>query len=234
MKARVHRAILASLFGGGALIGQSPGTLVGSVVDQIETRIPGAHVGLIQSGKELFKVATDAGGVFKFESVAPGDYVIVAGAIGFDESKVDEGVDAGGTTFLRPIMLRVSPRPPCQASGPPTMTLTPLSIRRGEIDGSVVDSHFKPVRSVTIAISGQGRRYNSSTDSGGNFKLSGLAPGIYSLVASLKGHADFIVEVVSVMPGRRTKISPALEMSPCSDSSNCKPVRTVHLPTLCL
>ncbi len=236
MNSWLPAAVSMSLFGAGALVGQSLGTVTGTVVDHSEARIPGARAILNQAGREPLTTRTDAEGVFKIESVPPGDFAIVAGANRFLESQVTGTVDAGETKALPSIMLKVGPPPTCAPTylGPPDVTFKPGSIGEGEIDGSVVGARFRIVRGVKIVVSSQGQRYTASTDASGNFKLSGLPPGVYSLIASLGGYADFLIDAVSVAAGKRTKISPALEINPCSKSSTCKPVRAVHHPNLCL
>ena len=69
------------------------------------------------------------------------------------------------------------------AKAPPTATVFgKVTVRSGAIYGE-----GEPATAAAVEIQGQGRKRTSSTDREGNYSFSGLAPGSYSVKASLPG-----------------------------------------------
>ena len=77
----------------------------------------------------------------------------------------------------------------------------------GSVAGSVVDQTGLVLPGATVTLRGEGVPRTAYTDEQGNFELTGVAPGMYTLTASLAGFSDATVEDVTVSGG-------ALELPP--------------------
>ena len=88
------------------------------------------------------------------------------------------------------------------ALAPPT-----VFAQTGSVAGSVVDQTGLVLPGATVTLRGEGVPRTAYTDEQGNFELTGVAPGTYTLTASLAGFSDATVEDVTVSGG-------ALELPP--------------------
>ena len=77
----------------------------------------------------------------------------------------------------------------------------------GGVAGSVVDQTGLALPGATVTLRGDGVPRTAYTDAQGNFELSGVAPGTYTLTAALAGFSDATVGDVTVSGG-------ALELPP--------------------
>jgi hypothetical protein len=153
----------------------SAGELSGRVIDDDNRAIADAAVWLIGT-TSLFRASTDSRGRFVFPAVATGDYVVVAGKVGFYDGAYGKR-RANGL--------------PVPLSFVPGQALSDVQIelfRSGVITGSIVDEATEPVvgaRVVAIRrfFAGTEWRYaeagSALTDDEGVYRIYSLPPGEY-------------------------------------------------------
>ncbi len=74
----------------------------------------------------------------------------------------------------------------------------------GQIEGTVVDQDMQPLPGVSVSI--QGTTLGDVTDPQGNYAISSLEPGVYTVVASFVGFASEEVPNVMVSAGQTTTV----------------------------
>lgn len=101
---------------------------------------------------------------------------------------------------------------PLQGLAPMELQLVPIEIQTGQITGTVTDSTTgEPLPGVNVVI--VGTQQGAATDVQGNYTLSGLAPGSYTLQVSFIGYAPKTVPGVEVRDGETTRVDIALRPS---------------------
>jgi len=208
----------------------------GRVTDVTEAVIPGAVVVVKQFGHQIARGWTNGTGDFKIK-VEAGVYEVTVSAPGFQARTIPQvTVARGEEKVLPPIVLHVGPVPPCgPCLGAPTFRYGPSESGEGEIAGAVLDENGRYVSGVKIRIETYGRPSRTiKPDQKGQFRVTGLTPGTYSLRASARQHADFILKEIGVESGRRTRIEQTLRLDHCPRGAACKPGDKVELPCICL
>ena len=85
----------------------------------------------------------------------------------------------------------------------------------GNLYGRVTDDQGERLPGVTVTLSGPGSTQVQVTDAAGEFRFLSLAPGNYSIEASLEGFGTVIYEAVNIRIGRNTtvelQLNPAIE-----------------------
>ena len=162
--------------------------VAGTVREPDGAPVGGARVELRRPsplGREITSLTvTNADGSFRIETVAPGEYyarVSRAGFVGAYYSKDQQPVDSPGD------ILDIAPAA--------TIRLTFMLLRAGAISGRVIDPFGLPaVRAEVSAVAVRQRKGSSvfdewvpslPTDVDGSYRLGGLAPGEYRVVARL-------------------------------------------------
>lgn len=84
------------------------GTIVGKVVDQSGTNIPGAIVKLIRDGGSPTEVTTDEDGLFAFTHILPGPFHLTVSSPGLDSQEFSGSLKAGERFVTPVIMLSVA------------------------------------------------------------------------------------------------------------------------------
>jgi outer membrane receptor protein involved in Fe transport len=86
------------------------------------------------------------------------------------------------------------------------LSMLAVAQEKAKISGKVTDAATKePLPSVNVTI--EGTTYGAATDANGEYFIINLAPGTYTVVASMIGYSKVRVENVSVNTGRTTIIN---------------------------
>jgi Carboxypeptidase regulatory-like domain len=92
-----------------------------------------------------------------------------------------------------------------------------LAQATGDIAGRATDQTGGVLPGVSVEVRSTGGRWTAWTDGQGNYRLDGLAPGVYDLTASIINFATFSARGVIVRPGARTTVDPRLTLSVTAD-----------------
>src|SRR5687768_9037948 len=90
--------------------------------------------------------------------------------------------------------------------------------------GVVTDDAGAPVPDVTVAVTESGMESavrQVTTDSGGNYAIPYLKPGLYKLAVEQRGFQTFIAEGVLLVPGQARRLDARL---PAGPPANADPV----------
>jgi hypothetical protein len=83
----------------------------------------------------------------------------------------------------------------------------------GNIIGNVTDEQGGRLPGVTVTLSGMGAPISQTTDSRGEYRFVGLAPGKYTLVYDLQGFGKVTKSEVQVATGQNTVTGTTLRLS---------------------
>ncbi|MBS0646799.1 MAG: carboxypeptidase regulatory-like domain-containing protein, partial [Verrucomicrobia bacterium] len=136
--------------------------VTGKVVDSATgSQLVGASVTLLKNGSIVGSTVTNSSGVYSFSSVASGTYNVTATFLGY-QTTTNSVKTTGNKTF--------------------TVNFS-LSFILSNITGQVTDSktHLPIVGATISAIQNNLTILSTTTDSGGNYKLGSLNPGIYTV-----------------------------------------------------
>ncbi len=97
----------------------------------------------------------------------------------------------------------------CTSSQPPALNLTPA---RGSVEGIVVDSSGQALPGVTVTLAGRQGKRSVVTDQHGKFRIAGVAPDKYELLAELAGLGSRIYRIEVPSEGRAV----ALQLNPAA------------------
>lgn len=156
--------------------------------------ISGATVQALQGGAVKASTTSSGTGAYSFSSLPPGTYDVMASASGYgDLISTGVSVTAGNTTtqnFALPVA--------------------------GTISGTVTQSGGPtPIVGATArAYQGQDTVASATSDSNGNYTISGLGPGTYSVTASASGYSPQTTNNVSVTSGNTTQENFSLSNQP--------------------
>jgi hypothetical protein len=160
-------AILATAILAGSTMAQKLATIEGKVTNSVTGEpIPRAHVALRQNNGESLKnygALTDADGKFRIINVQAGEFVLDAERVGF--------IRNSGST------LKV-------ADGDSRAEQNLKLVPTGAITGRVLTPEGEPVEGVQVyAMGGESSQVEGSTDDEGRFRIAGLFPGRYRVLA---------------------------------------------------
>ncbi len=172
-------------------------------------------VAITITGATTWTAVTAANGSYKITDITPGNITLSAGKSGFSQINGAGTVQAGGTLIFSP-----------------SMSTTPPTATTGELKGTVVDSATGlPLSGAMIAASGAGI-YTASADASGNFSLSSMDAGSYTISVSSTGYGTRTY-TVTIIAGTATNLgSIALVMNATTgtvqgkvtDASNGAPI----------
>ncbi|WP_404354763.1 carboxypeptidase regulatory-like domain-containing protein [Cytobacillus firmus] len=149
-----------------AQLARLAGTLAGIVNNPALSPIPNALVAVYQNGVFITSVVTDENGAYMISGLSPGSYTVVISAENYAAQTVAAMITNGETTVLN-ITLLEDP---------------------GVLTGFVRDQNNNPITggNVTVQLStGSGIIIAAAaTDSNGQYIITGLAPGNYTVVAT--------------------------------------------------
>ena len=98
--------LLSVSFWATSLLAQTSGTILGHVSDTTGAVVPGVSITLTNTDNKVTQATqSDAGGVFRFASLGPGNYTVSATAKGFSTAQTEIVLNAGET---RDVPLTVS------------------------------------------------------------------------------------------------------------------------------
>jgi len=164
-----------------------PGTIVGRVLTTSGMALDSADVRIVELKGH---VAADAGGLFRFDSIKPGNYTVAARRLGYFPGARE--VVLGDVGVVVTIALS-----PISRSLPTVVT----SAARGGLSGIIGDTAFNIISGAQIDIVASGRR--AVSDSAGGFYIP-LPSGKHMVSIKREGYASKLISVtVPVDSGRR-------------------------------
>ncbi|MBD3316342.1 MAG: TonB-dependent receptor, partial [Chitinivibrionales bacterium] len=164
------------------------GSIAGTVTTDSSAAFEKAIVFIEELGNAT---VTDALGAFTLEDIPSGIYTVAAFAEGFDTTKVN-GIDVwAGEVAQVELHLREAVKP-LELAG------------QTAIAGLVVDAEKgQPLSGVTVTVKDD--RIKDVTDLDGNYALTDLKPGTYTIVASYDGYVDATTENLTVTQNQLTR-----------------------------
>lgn len=217
------------------------GSVRARVVDPMDAVIPNADVELrTRAGGTLPQITrTDLSGRFSFTAVAPGTYELLVSAQGFEPHSQSIKVTEAQEIDLAQISMALAPIAGCGPPRlePPTIDFEATKSGQTLLDGAVVGTGGEFLAGVMITLSPIGKnthQWKTVTGPWGSFDFSGVTPGMYSLRATRRGYADFVIDRFEIKAGQRTHMVDSLEMLNCLKRFRCEPNRKVHSVVLCL
>lgn len=157
----------------GPVAAQAVGAVRGVVRDDEGTVVRGAELRLSPARLNTF---ANQDGEFRFDSLAPGNYLLLARSPGHEPVRVSFSLGAGVRTVN--VTLR---RMPQQLD-----SVLVTEVRRG-LYGIVSDSALQPIVGAKIVVHGD--RQLAQSDSVGRFAFPELAPGSYGITVEHPGQA---------------------------------------------
>lgn len=158
------------------------------------------------------RVRTDGDGVFSFLGYAAGSYRVLV--------QPPRGEDLGSPAPVE-VELRED-----EVTGGLRIELPPALALAGFVEGPEGPLHR--ARVVAIAVDGRPTKGRDLTDDAGRFRIEGLGPGTYELLATAEGHAEGRSEAIEVRAGSteepRIRLTPGVELSLSVVSSAGEPL----------
>src|SRR5262249_53176168 len=97
----------------------------------------------------------------------------------------------------------------------------------GVLDGTVTDASGAVVVGATVTVTNSaGKAGAAVSDSAGKFRITGLAPGQYTLSVTMKGFTEFKTEGLNVNPGETITLDAQLQAAGSSTEVNVVGQRT--------
>lgn len=179
---------------------QAGATLRGVVRDDSRTVLPGAELLLSPLNRSIL---ADARGEFQFDNIAPGSYLLLARAVGYEPARIALRLEGNARTLNVTLRKR-------------TQTLDSILVteaRRG-LYGVVGDSALRPVVGARVTVHGAWQA--SSSDSTGRFAFPDLHPGTYGVAVEHpgqttrnkvvtvpeRGSTEIVIRLVPLVPGQ--------------------------------
>ena len=212
MRASSFAAVMAAvlLLAGPVSAQEQRGVIEGVVKDRSGAVLPGATVELRTPSGVALTTTTDAQGVYRFASVAPGSYVVNARLQGFGTGEVKDVVVGLGQ--LQKVDITLEPA------------------QRGVIEGVVKDGSSGAVLpGATVELrTPSGVALTTTTDAQGVYRFASVAPGSYVVNARLLGFGTGEVKDVVVGLGQLQKVDITLGPAPPPPQPEA---RTTGLPS---
>ena len=173
-----------------------PGSIFGQVTDRVTTTaLVNATVNLLQNAVLIASTQTDSSGNYQIPALAPGNYTLQIGANLYQTLLVAVSVQANQTTTVN----------------------ASLQANPGSVQGTVSDA-----RTTNALPNAQVQLFAGSnlvafllTDTNGNYLITGIAPGQYSVTATLSNYQT-LVETVTIQSNATSTVNFALQQSPGS------------------
>lgn len=180
--------------------GGSPtrGTLTGKVTAVSGSPIAGATITAVGSGSGTFSAATDADGLYTLTAPA-GYYTVSCEAAGYNKNTLSANISNNRTTTLN-------------------ITLVEATPANGTIYGTVYSADTdEPIAGAVVTTSSGS--YITTTNGTGEYLLTNVTPGTYSLSASAD-NSNPEVQDVTVNAGSRSKAD--FRLAPISSAAGIK------------
>lgn len=171
-----------------------PGEISGTVTDAVTTNpIPGATIQVFRGVIPIASALTDSSGNYTIGNLAPDSYTVLASASGYQSDSKGAIVSSGVTTTVD---FALQPDP-------------------GTIAGTVTDAvTTNPILGATVRVySGQTLEGTATTDVNGDYSITGLAPGVYTVEASATDYQS-ASQGASVVSNVTTTVDFALDPDP--------------------
>ncbi|MGH7895065.1 MAG: carboxypeptidase regulatory-like domain-containing protein, partial [Candidatus Binatia bacterium] len=147
-----------------------------------------AGVSVHATGPQSASATTDANGAFSLSNLATGTYTLQFSKAGFVSASANGSVISTGASDLGTIRLALAPT---------------SAVLEGRVrDGGTVSG----IAGATVALAGGG---SATTDSGGAYRIPGLAPGAVSITVSATGYQT-ITASANLVAGATLVFSPSL------------------------
>ena len=158
------------------------GNAIGVVVDDITSMpVVGATVAI-----GAYTGLTDASGAFGIPNITPGTYTLTAVATGYQTYAVSVLIVSGGNDLG---VIRLTP-----------------TVAMGSVAGRVINFiTLAPISGATVSMAGQ----TVLSDVNGNFAMTGIAAGTYTLTVSATGYSD-ASSTVTIISGQQTSMGDIL------------------------
>jgi hypothetical protein len=185
-----------------AVAGQQspPGTIAGTVVNEVGMVVPGASVTVVDVTGAARTAVTDSRGDYRIDKLAAGSYRVRIEVAGFEPS------DTASLTVER-------------------FTWHDAELRRGAdalrkdadivvmpgIAGRIKDASGGVLPGVVVTMSGPKGAQTATTTAGGTYRIDGLVPGEYAIEATLPGFRPART-TVTVTEGRVTRTNLSLRL----------------------
>ena len=173
-----------------AVAQENPGTITGTVVDELGAPVPDATVTVVSPG--ALKTETDTAGKFVITRVSPGAYTVRIQLRGFVIKDLEVSVEAGKKLLWRRVTLEAGVPIPCiadaQRPGISERKLTDGSNPR--VRGTARVETGVALRDLTITLLLVGTSTviaTTHTGNNGEFQFVDPAPGAYDLNVSSQG-----------------------------------------------
>jgi protocatechuate 3,4-dioxygenase beta subunit len=170
--------------------GARRGAIAGRVTDlRTSEPIPRALV-VAQGQSGTFRTGTDRHGEYLLLGLEPGDYRVTARARHHSAQSYPEAVAVRAGEVTRGIDFSLAAKP-----------------RKGALVGQVTDARTgEPIRGAVIIARGDEAGYRGVTDGRGVYRLGGMKPGRYQVVAVKRGYQpERFPRLVPVLPGEATR-----------------------------
>jgi protocatechuate 3,4-dioxygenase beta subunit len=171
----------------------NPGTISGQVLDAMSAPIPGVTVNILQGDVLAGSATTNAMGNYSVTGLTPNSYIVTANKTGYQTGSVGAIVQSDMTTTVN-FTLQTNPG---TVSGTVTDLATGLPIEDAHVEAILND--------VVIAL--------AHTDSFGNYSLTELAPGSYTISAEATNYQTRTIGA-TVSAGMTTTVNLALQSNP--------------------
>lgn len=132
--------------------------------------VSGATVTAVNAAGAALSAVSSASGAYEITGLATGAYTVTASRSGYRSS---QSINVTLTTTA--------------LNG--TANINDMALNNSVISGAVRDPAGNGILNAVVAVSGSGGSGNAVTNAAGEFTVSGLAPGTYSLTASAAGYA---------------------------------------------
>lgn len=170
-----------------------PGTIQGTVSDNLVNPIEGAEVKVFQGDLLISATLTDVNGDYEIDGLPPGAYNVEASATGFQSKTLGAQVTSNSTTIVDFVL---APLPGAIAG-----TVTD-AITTDPIAGALVEVYLNQVL-VAFAY----------TDASGMYIIDGLTSDSYVVIISADNYQPNVVGAIVVAPGT-TIVNAALSRNP--------------------
>lgn len=133
-----------------------------------------------------FRAITDQNGAFKIVEAPPGAYTLVAQFDGYEEHRQEIEIAPRASSVLEPILLRKIHEP------------------KGSLAGFLRLSGQSTHQDILVLL--VGTNHSTATNTTGYFKIDGIAPGSYTVLALKEGHHPMTKEKVEIVDGEETTL----------------------------
>ena len=160
------------------------GSLTGVLVDEFNTRLPGATVKLTGPDGATRTVPVGSDGSIEVDGLRPGEYKVLIEADGYEPVEQTLTIRPGENKQLNAPKLVAMP---------------------GSISGEVVDDSRNPVSGATVTLTGPDGTRNVQVGANGSISANGLRPGEYKVLIEAPGYEP-VEQTITIRPGESASL----------------------------